>query len=513
MSTKPNTCQITYDTGSNKQDLNSILDTVVPIADYAALRAYSGRATQIRITDPGISGFFYKVTPGSADDTDNDNGGTIIRTGYTVNGSGVVTNPGTTRWKRHFDGAVNVKWFGAVSDDVADDTTAINNAITFAGVGRTVFFPSGTYVVTSQLTQLQSQAWVGEGGQRASTLKKVFNGDMIIPGSFGTISTINLDANGATYSGRGIYVSGGFSIRIERVRVNQSAGVSLEFANSVGGGSHVCDFEATTTNPTVVPAIKIQDTSGPAPKFFDGIWLSGGLFDFSGGGNGSSLTNFYIRNFVTSAPSYPSYADSSGLFHASNGRVASISDTTTISGADSEFSNISFSGPVYITKTQGIKMVGCTFGSGITEDTATSRYNSWDDQLKSFSSIWSQPTGTQPSIGNGTLSVNYHRNGYVCHVFLSLTVGSSTTFGNSASAWNFSLPFMGHASINQTGFVGAICDSSATGSARDVIVIGSVGALDSNVSFGIQGQGVRDGFPIAWATGDTLKVSFTYMVK
>ena len=84
MSTKPNTSQITYDTGTNKQDLNNILDTVVPISDYAALRNYSGRATQIRITADGIAGFF-KYDP--TDTTSTDNGGTIIVAG-------------TKRWKR-----------------------------------------------------------------------------------------------------------------------------------------------------------------------------------------------------------------------------------------------------------------------------------------------------------------------------------------------------------------------------------------------------------------------------
>ena len=50
---------------------------------------------------------------------------------------------------------LNVKDFGAVGDGVADDTVAINAAMTAAGVGldtRSVFFPSGQYKVTDTIT-------------------------------------------------------------------------------------------------------------------------------------------------------------------------------------------------------------------------------------------------------------------------------------------------------------------------------------------------------------------------
>ena len=128
--TKPNSSQITYDTGVNKQDLNSILDTVVPIADYTALRNYTGRATQVRITSDGIAGFFKYD---STDTTSTDNGGTIIVAG-------------TKRWKRVFDVVVNVKWFGAKGDGVADDTVAIQIAIAACGYTGNLYVPFGMYL-------------------------------------------------------------------------------------------------------------------------------------------------------------------------------------------------------------------------------------------------------------------------------------------------------------------------------------------------------------------------------
>lgn len=49
--------------------------------------------------------------------------------------------------------AVNVRVFGAVGDGVADDTTAIQEALDYALLrGLDVLFPAGTYLVTSSLT-------------------------------------------------------------------------------------------------------------------------------------------------------------------------------------------------------------------------------------------------------------------------------------------------------------------------------------------------------------------------
>lgn len=437
-----------------------------------------------------------------ADGTGTDDGGSFINligSGFQAKGLFV-------------DGVVNIKQFAAVGDGFASDSAAISAASTFVGAGN-LEFPDGEYLLSETLIQPQSQSWIGTGGQRASSLKKGFNGDMVILGSLGEMSNLNLKCEGGTFSGRGVYVSSGFSIKIDRVRVEMSEDVSLEFSAGVGGGSTITNFEAATTNPTVVPAIKIQDSASPSPKFFNNIWLSGGLFDISGGGNGSSLTNFYIRNFVTSAPNYPSYSGASVLFHASNGRVASITDTTTISGADNTFTNIAFSGPVYLEKSQGNKLNNCTFGAGVLEDSTTSRYNDWSDQRKSFAVSWFQSSGTQPSIGNGQLSMSYQREGYSCNVSLRMVIGSTTTLGNNSTAWMFSLPFSGHESFDQFGFVARIYNPNGTGLDKDVFVSGSIGANASTISFSSQGQSVRPGFPVPWVEGSVLEIGFSYMVK
>lgn len=111
MTTKPQSNQITYDSGT----VQDVLDTAKTLQNYTALRAYSGRATHVRITTPGIAGFFHKVpNTGQA-----DNGGTVI-----VDGAG-------RRWKRVFDGSVKAGWFGIVGDNATDNTVQIAAAVDF----------------------------------------------------------------------------------------------------------------------------------------------------------------------------------------------------------------------------------------------------------------------------------------------------------------------------------------------------------------------------------------------
>lgn len=122
--------------GYDGSTVQAVLDTAKPISDYVALRVYAGRATQVRITGNGIAGFFYYD---ASDTTSTDNGGTVI-----VSGNG-------KRWKRLFDGAVSVKWFGAKGDwngtTGTDDTSAIQNALN--SNYASIYFPPGNYAVNS----------------------------------------------------------------------------------------------------------------------------------------------------------------------------------------------------------------------------------------------------------------------------------------------------------------------------------------------------------------------------
>lgn len=91
--------------------------------------------------DGGGGTFYWDSTS-----TESDNGGTIIQA------TGITTG----RWKRVYNGAVNVKWFGAKGDwngtTGTDDTVAIQNALTYVGENKlTLDLLGGRYKTTSML--------------------------------------------------------------------------------------------------------------------------------------------------------------------------------------------------------------------------------------------------------------------------------------------------------------------------------------------------------------------------
>lgn len=84
--------------------------------------------------DGGGGSFYYDQTSGAT-----DNGGTVI-----------APDSGTGRWLRIFDGAINVRWFGATGDGTTDDSDAVDAAVAFClSSTRCLYIPAGTYLVSS----------------------------------------------------------------------------------------------------------------------------------------------------------------------------------------------------------------------------------------------------------------------------------------------------------------------------------------------------------------------------
>lgn len=60
-------------------------------------------------------------------------------------------------------GWINVKSYGAVGNGTTDDTVAVQAAVNAAPVGGAVYFPTGTYIVSSPIKLQAGVTYFGAG--------------------------------------------------------------------------------------------------------------------------------------------------------------------------------------------------------------------------------------------------------------------------------------------------------------------------------------------------------------
>lgn len=176
----------------------------------------------------------------------------------------------------------NVKEFGAVGDGVANDVAVIHAARDAAGAGRTVYFPAGTYAVSSGLNaSLANQTW--ELAPGASLVGNGSNHVVNVTASGFTIRGGKIDiGSGSIYSG--VMVNNNLSdVTVEKVEIYNGT-----YAVRCKGGtgpvttrlhvrqchihntsSHGVFFNYETTDSDVVDC-DIHDTTG------NGVWLGNG---------------------------------------------------------------------------------------------------------------------------------------------------------------------------------------------------------------------------------------------
>lgn len=123
-------------------------DNSKKLADYAALRAYTGSATRIEITNSGIAGTFLRK---SFVVGDTDNAGTRI-----LSANGLYT------WDREFSTDVKIGWFATVSIG-SNDTIGLSNALNY------VFSNNKTLIIDQDIHTTRITITSGMGGVICTT--------------------------------------------------------------------------------------------------------------------------------------------------------------------------------------------------------------------------------------------------------------------------------------------------------------------------------------------------------
>lgn len=130
----------------------------------------------------------------------------------------------------------------------------------------------------------------------------------------------------------------------------------------------------------------------------------------------------------------------------------------------------------------------------------------------SFTPTWSVSSGTAPAIGNGTLSAAYQQIGKTILFRISLTAGSTTTFG-SGGQFRFSLP-VNPLSTTRLTFATDYFDSSVPSAFSGTTTwdsVNSVVALNATpTTAGNANRGVTASVPMTWATGDIITINGAY---
>ena len=121
------------------------------------------------------------------------NGTTWIRTNFNETTPFLSSGSTTARTlATRFAEVRNVLDFGATGNGATDDTIAIQDAITAAGAGGTIYFPKGVYLLTATLNGLTNQNFVGDGPNVSILQRQADYGDTLTFVNIGSGSVRNL---------------------------------------------------------------------------------------------------------------------------------------------------------------------------------------------------------------------------------------------------------------------------------------------------------------------------------
>jgi hypothetical protein len=396
--------------------------------------------------------------------------------------------------------------YGATGNGTTDDTAAIVAANTAAiSASKALFFPAGTYKTTSNITS--SARWVGEGVSQ-TIIKKGANIDMVTAGEGWQFENMTLDGNGATYTGRGIVISGTAG-RQKGINANiiEMESFCIDFTSTISGSQSDWAFmKIYRTNGTGAgrEAIRIEDApeAGAYPRKFVGIESEGSKFIQAGGCNSLFIVDSYIGNVT--------FSNNSRGIQITGCRAFTNETAVSMRGFNHSITGCNVS-PV-ITLESGVgecAIMGNSYNQTIplVDNSGNGGRNLLDGPSVAYTPTFAT-SGTASVLGNGVITGQYARSGAAMTVTILLTVGSTTTFGTGDLRFGIPLaPVQG--TVAASHGIGVVTDSSTGDRAICAVQVATsvnYAILLQNGAAGIVGGTT----PYTLATGDTIRLTITY---
>jgi len=199
------------DTGDFKYIRSTVGELASIIPTGATLSAYDGQVCFIKDLDRGGS-FIYDSTK-VADSNDGTN---------------------FSGWIRQYNGAVNVKWFGAVGDGITDDTAAIASTFDYCAITKNdIQFMAEPYSFSYVDTSTADRIIKGMPGTIiTSSISNTFA--LSFEKNFRTVNISDIIFNGANKTSHGVYINIGSGFSIYNVSL-KNCGIGLLSNSTVGG--------------------------------------------------------------------------------------------------------------------------------------------------------------------------------------------------------------------------------------------------------------------------------------
>ena len=247
--TSPNTMSANLDMNSNR-----VVNLTTPLSSAeAANKAYVDAAVASINDSATIASYL-------ADSSDVAKGDALVAFKQS-NTSGALTGATARTVHQKLQELVSVKDFGAVGDGVTNDTTAITAAITAAN-GKTLYFPSGTYLTDPQVFTVASGIKLKGDGIGKSIVKA--NATVATTAVFSTTSNglelegLTIDVNRALNSGATSFVG----IKAGDIAVAAAAMTGFRMTNCRVTGSANHNVQLYHAKGAVVTGNEIDDFTG-----------------------------------------------------------------------------------------------------------------------------------------------------------------------------------------------------------------------------------------------------------